>query len=363
MADDEDNLPPNPTDSRRAPARPSGWHTWLFPTGSGNRYRADYFLHLAHRYRTLPAVVENPGAKAIADAAVTRADLIAAAGMRQPSGVSISWREIHAFEHAFLSLLPDDALAEEALQLVSRSSDFCGSTRAATWETAKLLETGDHPALRRHLLRVLAEAQQAQMGTRALEQTRSLAFIQACFIIVTLLAVVCLVALGLVALGHWLAPEPATAGVPASPITGRLPQIVTVAFMGALGAGISKLLRITAIPTNARPETAGVQLQQLRGQVIAAMVIGAAAACILFFAYAGGLLELAGLFPAVDCGTLDPGRSRLRQFLGEPLITCGGLGKALFWSFVAGFSERFFQDTVDRLVGRSAPPTAPPAAQ
>lgn len=336
------------------PSLSESW-AWAFPSGSGIRYRSDYLCHLADRFRLLPAYAQNPEAALIAKKAVERADKIAADGVRAEPA-SVSWREIHAFEQAFVALLPDDALEEEASHLLLRATEFCGPARAAAWRTASLLtaQPVNPAAVRQSLLRVLTDAQQAQIGTRAVEHTRLLSFVRASLIIVVLVGVVGLVALGLKGIaevGSWWGQDWTV---------GPLPQIVSITFMGALGAGISKLLRITSIPADARPEIVGVQLKQLRGEVLAAMLIGAAAASVLFFAYAGGLLDVAGIFPQVADGELPAGSSRLSQFLSEPFTTRPALAKALFWSFIAGFSERFFQDTVDRLVGRATASTTTP---
>ncbi len=116
----------------------------------------------------------------------------------------------------------------------------------------------------------------------------------------------------------------------------RAPVLVLIGISGAFGGLINNYMRSSLIPT-AKDDTTKVELTAFR--IYMSPVIGASLAVALYMVFLGGLVS-GEMFPQFSHGSeqLENPKSFMRSMLPK---TNGDFAKALFWSFIAGFSERF----------------------
>ncbi len=122
-------------------------------------------------------------------------------------------------------------------------------------------------------------------------------------------------------------------------------QFTTLAFVciaGALGAFVSAASRIQRLGSNHELMRTTLGLETLAVQMKWTPVIGLIFAFILSMIFGGGLVQ-GGLFPAVI---------KTASWL-TLLYDHTELAKLVVWCFIAGFSERFVPDLLDRLLLQS----------
>ena len=134
-------------------------------------------------------------------------------------------------------------------------------------------------------------------------------------------------------------------------IASRVTALMVVAAGGALGGFVSALRRLYAFqrvfPQNFFRSMKRINLYLIVYSMIPSLV-GAIGAVVLYMIFASGLVK-GDLFPAFDMSQVDPNRDDFQNFIANwqpsgPI----DYAKALVWSFIAGFSERFVPDLLDR---------------
>jgi len=138
-----------------------------------------------------------------------------------------------------------------------------------------------------------------------------------------------------------------------------IPVLPAVFFAGSVGGLTSVWRRMYLVPLNADP----AQDLLLSGKQLAttylAPVAGAIGAGLLYLIFIGHLLQ-GELFPTISTPEATAQGLALVRFMKET-GPAGGLdfGKLLVWSYVAGFSERFVPDILDRLTARASSSATP----
>ena len=135
--------------------------------------------------------------------------------------------------------------------------------------------------------------------------------------------------------------------------------LILVTFSGMLGAFFSALTRLYNVD-QLSVAVITPTIQKLEGHYLlmyslVPVIVGGVAAVVLYVIFVGQLVG-GGVFPKLGC---DEGKTcktlyDVINFYGPQ--TAEDYGKALIWSFIAGFSERFVPDTLQSLVVRSQKP-------
>lgn len=134
-------------------------------------------------------------------------------------------------------------------------------------------------------------------------------------------------------------------------IASRVTALMVVAAGGALGGFVSALRRLYAFqrvfPENFFRSMRRINLYLIVYSMIPSLV-GAIGAVVLYMVFASGLVK-GDLFPAFELAQIDPKRDEFQNFISnwQPAAAID-YAKALVWSFIAGFSERFVPDLLDR---------------
>ena len=136
--------------------------------------------------------------------------------------------------------------------------------------------------------------------------------------------------------------------------TGRGPSImVAVVIAGALGGFVSSLRRLYSF-RDIFPRRQYVQLfTKLNFYVVAysfvPALVGMIGAAVIYVIFAAGLLK-GDLFPEFRCNAAGGICDRFSDFVsGWSPDGPTAYAKAIVWGFVAGFSERFVPDILNRL--------------
>lgn len=127
--------------------------------------------------------------------------------------------------------------------------------------------------------------------------------------------------------------------------------LVAVVAAGALGGFISALRRLyvfqRVFPVNFFKKWHQVNLYLVIYSLIPS-VVGAIAAVTLYLIFAAGLMR-GDMFPSFDLSPLNPRADAFENFVWNWQPTAPtDYAKALVWSFVSGFSERFVPDLLTR---------------
>lgn len=132
--------------------------------------------------------------------------------------------------------------------------------------------------------------------------------------------------------------------------------LILVTMSGMLGAFFSALMRLYNVDQLSvalvTPTIRNLEGRYLLMYSLVPVVVGGVAAVVLYIAFMSGLVA-GDIFPEMDC---DDGMKCNRLY--EVVKNYGpqsaaNYGKALLWSFIAGFSERFVPDTLQSLVAKS----------
>ena len=141
-------------------------------------------------------------------------------------------------------------------------------------------------------------------------------------------------------------------------IASRVTALMVVAAGGALGGFVSALRRLYAFqrvfPQNFFRTMRRINLYLIVYSMIPSLV-GAIGAVVLYMIFASGLVK-GDLFPAFEMAPLDQKRDAFQNFIAN-WQPAGPIdyAKALVWSFIAGFSERFVPDLLDRFASSQRP--------
>lgn len=125
------------------------------------------------------------------------------------------------------------------------------------------------------------------------------------------------------------------------------PVLVLIIVAGAFGGLVNNYKRSSLIPVEGQ-EDGAVEITGF--QIYMSPVIGASLAVALYMLFLSGLVS-GELFPSFAKGedALDNPMIFMNSMLPE---TNGDLAKAVFWSFLAGFSERFVPDLLSNAARR-----------
>ena len=133
------------------------------------------------------------------------------------------------------------------------------------------------------------------------------------------------------------------------------PLLIIIMLTGMLGAFFSALTRLYNVD-DVSIAVISPTVSRLGGRYLLIYsfvpeVVGAIASVVLYVTFVAGLLK-GGLFPNIDCeqGTCAT-FADLLTYYGP--VGPADYGKALFWAFAAGFSERLVPDTLQSLVKQS----------
>jgi len=134
-------------------------------------------------------------------------------------------------------------------------------------------------------------------------------------------------------------------------ISSRVTALMVVAAAGALGGFVSALRRLYAfqriLPANIFKTWHKVDLYLIIYSMIPSLV-GTIAAVVLYLVCASGFIK-GDLFPQFHLSPVNLRSDDFQNFVAnwQPVAPVD-YGKALVWSFIAGFSERFVPDLLER---------------
>ena len=127
--------------------------------------------------------------------------------------------------------------------------------------------------------------------------------------------------------------------------------LMLVFFAGAVGAVVNNYFRVTRIAENERAIAAAKQSNTVVIQMYVSLFIGGTLGFVAYGLFAGGLLQ-GSLFPVFK--KLDDEYSGITKFLlNMGPKTNLDAAKAILWGFIAGYSERFVPNVIDRLVKKT----------
>ena len=135
--------------------------------------------------------------------------------------------------------------------------------------------------------------------------------------------------------------------------------LMVVAAAGALGGFVSALRRLytfqRVFPSDFFTQWHKVNLYLMIYSMIPPLV-GAIASTTLYVIFASGLVE-GDLFPVFHLSTANPRPDPFENFIynWQP-VAPADYAKAIVWAFIAGFSERFVPDMLERLSNKQAEP-------
>lgn len=136
-------------------------------------------------------------------------------------------------------------------------------------------------------------------------------------------------------------------------MTGRGPScLIVVSFSGIIGGFVSALKRMYAFKDIFPKKDFCVWLKQANFYVICYStippLIGAIAAIILYVIFASGMLT-GDLFPEFHCARGQDMCNQFKDFVSDwQPETAKDYAKSIVWGFIAGFSERFVPDILNK---------------
>jgi hypothetical protein len=136
---------------------------------------------------------------------------------------------------------------------------------------------------------------------------------------------------------------------------GAPPLMLLIMLSGMLGAFFSALTRLYNVDSAAAavisPTVSKLGQLHLLIYSLVPPVIGAIAALVLYLGFAGDILQ-GGVFPKIVCRQEGACNTIYGIVINFVPGTPSDYARALLWSFIAGFSERFVPDTLLTVVAR-----------
>jgi hypothetical protein len=134
------------------------------------------------------------------------------------------------------------------------------------------------------------------------------------------------------------------------------PILLVVAVAGIIGAffsALTRLHRVDQLPLALMSDTVlGLNGLHLVVYSIVPPVVGAIAAVVVYLAFISGIFD-SGVFPKLVCKAANKTCNDLVQVLNDyGPEKAADYGKALVWSFFAGFSERLVPDMLQAVLAR-----------
>ena len=137
------------------------------------------------------------------------------------------------------------------------------------------------------------------------------------------------------------------------------PMVLVVIGLGALGGFVGLQRRLKNLPKDDLRLLATSWLHALLSPLV-----GGVLALVMYALFMSGLLA-GELFPRLCPATAKTGSDTYANLLGCAPESVSAYAKLFFWSFVAGFSERFVVDIIGRFEHQANPPpddgSSPPA--
>jgi len=134
------------------------------------------------------------------------------------------------------------------------------------------------------------------------------------------------------------------------------PILMVVALAGIVGAffsALTRLHRVDQMPLALMSDTVlGLNGVHLVVYSIVPPVVGAIAALVVYLAFISGIFD-SGVFPKLVCKAANKTCNDLVQVLNDyGPEKAADYGKALVWSFFAGFAERLVPDMLQAVLAR-----------
>jgi hypothetical protein len=138
-----------------------------------------------------------------------------------------------------------------------------------------------------------------------------------------------------------------------------VPPLVFVVVAGAMGALVSFTQRVQSAPAYLNPLADLYELSRQRAMVPLLVASGILGALLLYVSVCAHLIE-GSLFPTIHSSPTTTSSVDTLAFLTQTGPESGtDYAKLLLWSFVAGFSERFIPNTLQRFIGKIDTPSEP----
>jgi hypothetical protein len=127
---------------------------------------------------------------------------------------------------------------------------------------------------------------------------------------------------------------------------GRVPTPLAVLFVGIVGGFVGLQRRLKSLPDEdlalLAESWAAIALSPIAGAVLAELV---------YLLFISGLLQ-GNMFPNFVPDKSDGNAPGLKELFDVHCLTYADYAKVLFWSFVAGFSEKFVTNIISRFESR-----------
>ena len=129
--------------------------------------------------------------------------------------------------------------------------------------------------------------------------------------------------------------------------------VVLAGIVGAFFSALTRLHRVDQLPLALMSDTVlGLNGLHLVVYSIVPPVVGAVAAVVVYLAFVSGIID-GGLFPKLVCKAATKTCNDLVQVLNDyGPEKAADYGKALVWSFFAGFAERLVPDMLQSVLAR-----------
>ena len=229
----------------------------------------------------------------------------------------LTWDALYEAEQRLIASMPDEEISAEATRRFVEAEKFQVPSLAAINEAYKAARD-DEPMKRAAQFRVLLDDLQWKYAKRRLDRATRTRAARALNVVGTLLVLLT------VAFLAWLSLRSPTD-------VGALHQILMVVIFGLVGAFFSRMIAF-----HSQAETLDydriVSAFQMR-YILIRLTIGVVGALVFYFLIVGGLIG-GELFPKIT--------ATLKAFEIP-------FAKVVFWSFLAGFSERLVPSTLERL--------------